>query len=98
MAKLEPTKIEVWTDGRDTELVVLADQRDFAAWEAAAENDPERQQPSTMTRWIAWNAARRAGQITSSFAKFNSTECISAIVMSEPEDQEDEEGDDPSQT
>lgn len=97
MAKPEPTRIEVWLDNREEALVAVADQRDFAAWESAPENDPERHQPAVMTRYVAWHAARRAGQYSGTFDRF-SKECYAASAAEAAEKPEGEESQDPSGT
>jgi hypothetical protein len=81
----KPIEIEVQLDGQD-DFTALADQRDAAAWEAAPENNPERVQSVTSTRYIAWHAAKRAGQVTCSFSEFNNKLCISATLAEEEAD------------
>lgn len=69
-----------WTLGIAVELDsgdkirVIADQRDLAAVEAR--EDVDRQ--FTRIRFIAWHAAKRAGQYTGTWERWNSTDCVEA--------------------
>lgn len=63
-------KLEVWYDGDDLDgpgLVVVADQRDMAAFEAVYKigfTAAMDKMTATFFRWIAWHALRRTGVIT----------------------------------
>lgn len=76
-------------------IMVQVDQRDLAAWEGCDVNIPDRPQLYTATRWMAWNAARRAGQIEKelSWEKFNEHRCLKASVVSQPSAEDEEDGD-----
>lgn len=97
--KVHSTKLEiVMDDGRELEATV--DQRDYAAWEAAPENDQERDQNHTMTRFIAWSALKRAGEVKSNFKHFNAIECVQVMLQqtvdAADESEEVADGDDPT--
>lgn len=95
----QPDIVEVIWDrnGSQEVLTVLVDQRDLAAWEGCDVNVPDRAQLYTATRWMAWNAARRANQIGRdiSWEKFNEDLCLKASVVSQPSAEVDEEDSDP---
>lgn len=64
------------TMGDGQELVALIDQRDRAAYEISplygAEPEPSE---ITRTRWLAWNALKRTGQISWPWEAFNLEQC-----------------------
>lgn len=70
-------------DGR--ELVALIDQRDRAAYEISDlyGADPE---PSeiTRTRWLAWNALKRTGQVLVDWTAFHLEACAGVQVTDWP--------------
>lgn len=91
-------------DGR--ELVAHVDQRDHAAFEGTEmyTQDPPISS-ATKTRWLAWNALRRSGQIQMDWSTFNLEQCAGAIVTDWPtkgqpeqEESEGEESEDPSRS
>lgn len=93
--QLHSTKIDVLLDdGR--EVLAEADQRDFAAWEAAPENDGTGRGRTIMARYLAWSALRRAGEVKASFQRFNALECVQAMARPE-EGEEETEQDNPTQ-
>lgn len=93
----QPDRVEVLlADAPDTPIIVLADQRDLAAWEACPINDPDRSQPVTATRWVAFHAMQRNHQLPNSsitWDRFNTELCLKASVVNEPAADEGEEGD-----
>jgi len=85
-------------------LTAKVDQRDHAAFESS---DLYTSEPpvtaTTKTRWLAWNALRRTGQLDMPWRAFHFDQCAGAIVtawpgMDEPEqtEQEGEQEPDPS--
>lgn len=66
---------------------VTADQRDYAALEAAP--DEIHVGPLTRSRYLAWAALRRTGQYQDDFAKFNGADCVSVDA---PDDGDDQDG------
>jgi hypothetical protein len=94
MGKVLTSTIEVHLDSGGT-LDVQVDQRDYAAWEAHPLNTGESY--TIMQRFLAWHAAKRAGQVSSTWEAFNSKECVQALLKNaeQDEDGEDEEGLDP---
>lgn len=94
----QPDHVEVIIDRNGTQetLLVLVDQRDLAAWEGCDVNIPDRAQVLTATRWMTWNAARRAGQFDKSvtWEKFNTDLCLKAsVVNAEPAVEEEDDSD-----
>lgn len=94
----QPDIVEVILDrnGKEETITVKVDQRDLAAWEGCDVNIPDRAQLYTATRWMAWHAARRAGQIgrDATWEKFNEDLCLKAsVVNAEPAAaEEDDDG------
>ncbi len=82
------------------ELTARVDQRDFAAWEAADENDGSGRGRHTAARYFVWNALRRAGETALNFKAFNKV-CIQAMLVREEgapdEGEEETEQDNPTQ-
>jgi len=88
--KVHGTKLDVvMDDGRELEVTV--DQRDYAAWEAAPENDDSRDWSHTRTRFIAWNALKRAGEVKSGFKHFNTVECVQVMLPQESDTEAESE-------
>jgi len=96
MSKINTTSLEVTLED-GTAFTAVADQRDMAAWEAHPDNDGMRQ--LTVVRFLAWSAARRAGQYKGPWKAFNEQDCVQAIdpevSESDESDGEGEEGLDP---
>jgi hypothetical protein len=69
-----------------TEHQVIVDQRDFAAAEAK-DLFAHSPQVTTRTRFMAWNAAKRAGLTKVTWEKWNATECESAEVSADHQEE-----------
>ena len=99
MGKVFSTDLEVHMEGLDEPLIVRADQRDYAAWEAYADGALA-ESLTTRLRFLAWNAAKRQGKVSIDFQTFNEKLCIQALIPQEDEpepegDEEDKQGLDP---
>lgn len=91
----EFSKFEVLMDDGKT-LTCEVDQRDYAAWEAAPENDGSGRGRHTGARYFAWSALRRAGEYKSGFRRFNEIDCVQVELIetnipTEPDTDEGEE-------
>jgi hypothetical protein len=86
MGKIFTTELELFMEGLDQPLIVNADQRDYAAWEAFDGNNGGR---VTMQRFLGWNAAKRSGAVSVSWPEFGRL-CIQ--VYSPGEEEEELEG------
>lgn len=95
MGKIFSIRLAMTMEGLDSPLMVVADQRDFAAWEGyegwADHADTVR------LRYLAWHAAKRSGKVSVGWETFNDQLCIQVEapdIEAEPES-EGEQGLDP---
>jgi len=79
--------------GAAPEFIAITDQRDLAALEATEHLG----KVFTSLRFMAWNAARRAGQYGGSWDDFNLRDCVEVtdVDADGPEDSEGEQGSHP---
>jgi len=85
MARSDLTFHALMDDG--TTHQVVADQRDFAKWEAQPFRDED--SPHTKLRFITWSAMTRQRLTSAGWPEFNERLLVETDV---PEDQADEEG------
>lgn len=82
--------VEVELDGHDSPVTVVADNRDFVAWDMVA---PQKKWPKMAEApilagtYLAWHALKRQGLYTDTFDKFRLDDCLSVEVQeSQPAD------------
>lgn len=93
--KMFNTKIDCLMEDGEV-LSAIADQRDYAAFEASDLYDADGGRPVQKIRWLAWNALRRAKLTTAAWPKFNTELCVQAQVQLDEEEQEEPGGDEDS--
>lgn len=73
-----------------TELPVVADQRDAAAWEMQEFGTSGTQlsaKPYLAARWMAWNAMRRQALTKLAWKAF-SDQCVEVVIAGDPDEDE----------
>jgi hypothetical protein len=76
---MEAIPVDVDIEGAADSVRVLVDQRDMAAAEAV-DLGPDCGRYATRTRFLSWNAGKRAGHWSMPWPEFNETRCVQAEV------------------